>query len=69
MASGDVELLQLRRYDTSQPWGFRMQGGSEYNMPLYVAQVTHVCNTHCALCLIVHAGMSKVPVAASRLPE
>ncbi|PVD36696.1 hypothetical protein C0Q70_03682 [Pomacea canaliculata] len=40
MASGDVELLQLRRYDTSQPWGFRMQGGSEYNMPLYVAQVS-----------------------------
>lgn len=40
MASGDVEQLQLRRYDTSQPWGFRMQGGSEFNMPLYVAQVS-----------------------------
>lgn len=40
MAShGEVEEVQLRRYDTSQPWGFRMQGGSEYNIPLYVAQV------------------------------
>ena len=39
MASGNVEEVQLRRYDTSQPWGFRMQGGSEYNSPLYVAQV------------------------------
>ncbi|XP_076451780.1 PDZ and LIM domain protein 7-like [Babylonia areolata] len=39
MASGDVEKLQLRRYDTSTPWGFRLQGGSEFNMPLYVAQV------------------------------
>ncbi|KAL8594619.1 hypothetical protein ACOMHN_011359 [Nucella lapillus] len=40
MASGDMEQLQLRRYDTSQSWGFRMQGGSEFNMPLYVAQVS-----------------------------
>lgn len=40
MASGDVEEIQLRRYDTSQPWGFRMQGGSEYGMPLYIAQVS-----------------------------
>ena len=40
MASGPVESIALRRYDTSQPWGFRMQGGTEYNLPLYVAQVS-----------------------------
>ncbi|KAK7093397.1 PDZ and LIM domain protein 5-like [Littorina saxatilis] len=40
MASGDVEEIQLRRYDSSQQWGFRMQGGSEQNMPLYIAHVS-----------------------------
>lgn len=35
-----MEQVELRRYDTSQPWGFRMQGGLEYNRPLYLAQVS-----------------------------
>lgn len=42
MASGDVEVLQLRRYDTSQPWGFRMQGGADFGMPIYIAQVSNL---------------------------
>ncbi|KAJ8319842.1 hypothetical protein KUTeg_001429 [Tegillarca granosa] len=39
MADGAIVPIQLRRYDTSQPWGFKMQGGSEVGMPLQIAQV------------------------------
>ncbi|KAK6175415.1 hypothetical protein SNE40_013883 [Patella caerulea] len=38
--AGEVAECQLRRHDTSQPWGFRMQGGAEYGMPLFMAQVS-----------------------------
>lgn len=30
---------QLRRKDTSQPWGFRMKGGAEQGMPLFLESV------------------------------
>ncbi|ESO95777.1 hypothetical protein LOTGIDRAFT_116635 [Lottia gigantea] len=40
MAAPEIAECQLRRKDTSQPWGFRMQGGAEFNMPLYMAQVS-----------------------------
>jgi len=33
-------LIKLRRYDTSQPWGFRMNGGTEYGQVLYIQKVT-----------------------------
>ncbi|XP_071109224.1 PDZ and LIM domain protein 3-like [Haliotis cracherodii] len=39
MASGDV-TVSLRRFDTSQPWGFKLQGGTEYGLPLFIAQVS-----------------------------
>ncbi|XP_041377706.1 PDZ and LIM domain protein 3-like [Gigantopelta aegis] len=40
MATGDVVLVKLRRYDTSQPWGFKMQGGADFGLPLFIAQVS-----------------------------
>ncbi len=33
-------LIQLRRSETSMPWGFRMNGGAEYGQPLYVQKVS-----------------------------
>ncbi|KAH3824003.1 PDZ and LIM domain protein Zasp-like [Dreissena polymorpha] len=35
-----THLVHLRRYDTSQPWGFKMQGGSDIGLPLFVAHVS-----------------------------
>jgi len=32
-------FVSLRRTDTSQPWGFRMKGGAQMGMPLFVEQV------------------------------
>lgn len=37
---GEIVEIKLQRFDTTQPWGFKMQGGSEYNLPLHVAQVS-----------------------------
>ncbi|KAL4221668.1 hypothetical protein ACF0H5_019925 [Mactra antiquata] len=34
------EVITLRRFNTSQPWGFKMQGGSDVGMPLFVAHVS-----------------------------
>jgi len=34
------EEIILRRADTSHPWGFKMQGGTDINMPLFVAHVS-----------------------------
>lgn len=39
MAS-EIMVVKLRRYDTGQPWGFKMQGGSEVGIPLQVAEVS-----------------------------
>ncbi|XP_014774579.1 PDZ and LIM domain protein 7 [Octopus bimaculoides] len=36
---GEVARVQLRRMDTTQPWGFKMQGGTDVGVPLHVAQV------------------------------
>lgn len=33
------QTVQLRRFDTSQPWGFKMQGGTDVGQPLFVASV------------------------------
>jgi len=38
----DTFEVELRRMDTSQPWGFRLRGGTDQGMPLFVE---HVCNT------------------------
>ncbi|XP_069114311.1 PDZ and LIM domain protein 5-like [Argopecten irradians] len=38
MADGSIDV-QLRRFDTSQPWGFKMQGGVDTGFPIHVAQV------------------------------
>ncbi|KAK2156683.1 hypothetical protein LSH36_207g02013 [Paralvinella palmiformis] len=35
------ELIQLRRRDTSTPWGFRMNGGREFGQPLFIQKVTN----------------------------
>jgi len=34
------QLVRMRRHDTSVPWGFRMHGGAEYGMPLFVQKVS-----------------------------
>lgn len=39
---GEIVEIKLQRFDTTQPWGFKMQGGSEYNLPLHVAQVSYL---------------------------
>ena len=36
---GDVVLVQMRRNDTSTSWGFRMQGGAEFGVPLFILKV------------------------------
>ena len=33
-------LIRLRRRDTSTPWGFRMNGGVEFNQPLFIQRVS-----------------------------
>lgn len=43
MASSEINVVRLRRYDTGQPWGFKMQGGSEVGIPLQVAEVSFRC--------------------------
>ena len=51
MAEGQGACLQveLRRLDTSQSWGFRLKGGADQGIPLYVEQVgllgllSHAC--------------------------
>ncbi|XP_071144549.1 PDZ and LIM domain protein 3-like [Mytilus edulis] len=40
MAGSEITVCKLRRYDTGQPWGFKMQGGSEVRIPLQVAEVS-----------------------------
>jgi len=40
MAELDVQTVRLRRTDTGSPWGFRLQGGRDFNTPLSVQKVT-----------------------------
>lgn len=35
----EIARVQLRRMDNAQPWGFKMQGGTDVGIPLHVAQV------------------------------
>ncbi|KAK3781129.1 hypothetical protein RRG08_055289 [Elysia crispata] len=37
--SGHADCVVLRRQNTSQNWGFRMQGGREYGLPLFIVAV------------------------------
>ena len=37
--AGGCYQVELRRMDTSQPWGFRLKGGVDQGIPLYVEQV------------------------------
>ncbi|XP_062591705.1 LIM domain-binding protein 3-like [Saccostrea cucullata] len=39
MSGGQIVPIALRRFDTSQPWGFKLQGGSDVGCPIHVAQV------------------------------
>jgi hypothetical protein len=40
MADLDVQTVRLKRNDTGTPWGFRLQGGRDFNTPLSVQKVT-----------------------------
>ena len=35
-----VVPVQLRRTENSQPWGFRLRGGSDQGIPLHVEHVS-----------------------------
>ena len=38
---GAVVKVELRRKETSQGWGFRMRGGAQVNMPLFIEAVSY----------------------------
>lgn len=40
MATGTFITAKLMRSDQSTPWGFRLQGGQEFQMPLSMAKVS-----------------------------
>jgi len=40
MTESDLQTVRLRRSDTGTPWGFRLQGGRDFNTPLSVQKVT-----------------------------
>ncbi|XP_075677928.1 Z band alternatively spliced PDZ-motif protein 52 isoform X2 [Dermatophagoides pteronyssinus] len=40
MATGTFVTAKLMRSDQSTPWGFRLQGGQEFSMPLSMAKVS-----------------------------
>uniref|UniRef100_A0A2C9KHH7 PDZ domain-containing protein n=1 Tax=Biomphalaria glabrata TaxID=6526 RepID=A0A2C9KHH7_BIOGL len=40
MASGSSDLIRLRRHDTATPWGFRLQGGRDFGLPLFIVNVS-----------------------------
>lgn len=45
-----AQIIDLKRKDTSHPWGFKMQGGTDVGMPLFVAHVTpQSVAAHCGL--------------------
>lgn len=35
---GEVLEIKLQKFDSAQPWGFKMQGGADQHLPLHVAQ-------------------------------
>jgi len=43
---GDVDVLkaQVVRRDTGEPWGFRLQGGSDAGQPLTIVRVRIITN-------------------------
>lgn len=40
MAELNVQTVRLKRTETGTPWGFRLQGGRDFNTPLSVQKVT-----------------------------
>lgn len=40
MASGEQFLVRLRRHQTGTPWGFRLQGGRDYGLPIFIQKVS-----------------------------
>lgn len=36
----NVAVVQLRRMETTQPWGFRLKGGVDQGLPLHVEHVS-----------------------------
>lgn len=40
MASGHIFTIRLIRGDGSSPWGFRLQGGKDFAVPLSVVKVS-----------------------------
>jgi hypothetical protein len=35
-------VVQLRRMENSQPWGFRLRGGADQGIPLHVEHVRDI---------------------------
>jgi len=61
----DTFEVQLRRMETSQPWGFRLRGGTDQGMPLFVEHVC-TCTVYCQL--IIHSSLLCVDLFDS-LPD
>jgi len=50
----DTFLVQLRRMETSQPWGFRLRGGTDQGMPLFVEHVRTISSPVMGVLLLKH---------------
>ncbi len=37
---GEVVRIELKKKDSSQGWGFRMRGGAQVGMPLFIEAVS-----------------------------
>lgn len=49
-----TDVVRMRRNDNAVPWGFRMHGGLEYGMPLYVQKVGSQRGENMSTMLYVH---------------
>ena len=38
--AGELVTVELSRFSTTQPWGFRLKGGKEHGMPIFVEQAS-----------------------------
>lgn len=61
MASGQFVTVKLMRGGSDTPWGFRLQGGQEFAMPLSVVKVSASLRTCCAICFAYHLCNSECP--------
>jgi len=57
---GDVDVLraQVVRRDASEPWGFRLQGGSDIGQPLSIIRVRT-----CPVMRLINATTSLLKIA------